>query len=419
MTNLTIASSSPPSSSHQAAPAPGADHPRHGQVDISVVMPCLNEEDSVGTCVQWALEGIAKTGLRGEVIISDNGSTDRSVERALAAGARVVHQRARGYGNAYLKGFSAAEGRYVVMGDSDGTYDFRHLDAFVAKLQQGYDYVLGSRFDGTMAKGAMPWTHRYIGNPVLTGVLNLFFGLKSSDAHSGMRAFTREALTHMELCCEGMEFASEIVIKAARADLQVAEVPIDYGVRQGESKLNSLRDGWRHLRFMLLLSPTWLFVIPGLTLFGLGMLGQSLLLLGALEVGPLRLDVHFNVLFALLTLLGAQALMFGTFCSAYASSLGLTPATRLSRWVHEEFSLERGLLASLLVFVFGLVIDIWVLVDWVGNNMGPLDAVRQSLFASTMMILGVMGGFASFFLSMLGMKVHAPTTLVRAHPGLG
>lgn len=385
-------------------------------VDITVVMPCLDEEDSVAMCVRWAFEGIAKTGLRGEVVISDNGSTDRSIERARAAGARVVHQAIRGYGNAYLMGFAEARGRYIVMGDSDGTYDFRRLDEFVAKLQDGSDYVLGSRFQGDMAKGAMPWSHRYIGNPVLTGVLNLFFGLKSSDAHSGMRAFTREALERMELCCEGMEFASEIVIKAARARLRVAEVPIDYGVRAGESKLSSLRDGWRHLRFMLLLCPRWLFVIPGLVLFGLGMVGQSVLISGPLQLGPLRFDVHFNVLFALVTLLGAQALMFGTFCSAYASSLALTPADRLSRFVHEEFTLERGIAASAIVFVFGVAIDGWVLTDWVRNDMGELDMVRQALFASTMIVLGAMGLFASFFLSMLGMKVHAPTRPVSAEP---
>jgi hypothetical protein len=378
-------------------------------VDISVVMPCLNEEASVGLCVDWALEGIRRSGLRGEVIISDNGSTDRSVEIALAHGARVVHQPARGYGNAYLKGFSAARGRYIVMGDSDATYDFRVLDQFIEKLQDGHDYVLGSRFDGNMEKGAMPWTHKYIGNPVLTGVLNRFFGLKSSDAHSGMRAFTREAFERMELCCEGMEFASEIVIKAARAELDVAEVPIDYRRREGQSKLKSLRDGWRHLRFMLLLCPQWLFVVPGAVLFTLGMFGQSVLLPGPLDLGGRRLDMHFSALFALLAILGSQALMFGAFCRSYSSSLGLEPPGRMSEWVTEQFSLERGLVASALVFVFGLTIDGWILVQWLDRSMGPLNLMRPALFALTMMVLGGEGVFASFFLSVLRMKVHAPT----------
>jgi glycosyltransferase involved in cell wall biosynthesis len=378
-------------------------------VDISVVMPCLNEEESVGTCVSWALDGIRKTGLHGEVIVCDNGSTDGSVLAARHAGARVVHQPARGYGNAYLKGFSEARGRYIVMGDSDATYDFRRLDELVARLQDGYDYCLGSRFAGKMEKGAMPWTHRYIGNPVLTGVLNRFFGLKSSDAHSGMRAFTRDAFDRMELRCEGMEFASEIVIKAARAHLNVAEVPIDYGKRAGVSKLKSLRDGWRHLRFMLLLCPQWLFVVPGFFLILLGMVGQTLLLPGPFSVGGRALDIHFSILFAMITLLGALAVLFGVFCRAYAAAIGLEPPSRLSRWVSEDFRLERGLIASLLFFATGLGFDIWVLIDWVDNNLGELNAVRQAVFALTLMVLGTIGVFGSFFLSFLSVKTHAPT----------
>ncbi len=386
------------------APATPTDH-----VDISVVMPCLNEAQSVGLCVEWALEGIRRTGLRGEVIISDNGSTDDSVRIATEAGARVVHQPNRGYGNAYLKGFSEARGRFIVMGDSDATYDFRRLDELVAKLQDGYDYCLGSRFAGTMAEGAMPWTHKYIGNPVLTGVLNRFFGLKSSDAHSGMRAFTRDAFDQMELRCEGMEFASEIVIKAARCKLSVAEVPIDYGKRSGESKLKSLRDGWRHLRFMLLLCPQWLFIIPGATLIVLGMVGQSVLLTTTVNIAGHSLEVHFSVLFAMLTLLGALAGMFGIFCRAFAASIGLEPPSGLSRWANEDFRLERGLLASVLFIVTGVAFDAWVLYDWIANNLGALSAVRQAVFALTLMVLGSMGVFASFFLSFLSVKTHAPS----------
>ncbi len=221
-----------------------------GAEKISVVMPCLNEEKGIAQCIAWAQEGLARTGLPGEIIVADNGSTDRSAEIASAAGARVVCQPARGYGNAYHKGFAASTGTYIVMGDADQTYDFRELDRLIAPLRQGYDYVLGSRFAGTIMPGAMPWTHRYIGNPVLTFILNLLFGLKSSDAHSGLRAFTREAYLRMGLTSPGMEFASELVIKAAQTRLRVAEVPITYYPRAGASKLNALRDGWRHLRFM-------------------------------------------------------------------------------------------------------------------------------------------------------------------------
>jgi len=222
-----------------------------GSEVISIVMPCLNEEAGIAQCIAWAQEGLRRTGLPGEVIVADNGSTDRSVEIARAAGARVVHQPLRGYGNAYHKGFAASTGRYIVMGDADQTYDFREIDRLIAPLREGADYVLGSRFAGRILPGAMPWTHRYIGNPVLTFILNVLFGLKSSDAHSGLRAFTRDAYERMGLVSPGMEFASELVIKAAQARLKVAEVPITYYPRAGASKLNALRDGWRHLRFMV------------------------------------------------------------------------------------------------------------------------------------------------------------------------
>lgn len=217
---------------------------------ISIVMPCLNEEKAIAQCIAWAREGLDRAGLSGEIIVADNGSTDRSVEIACAAGARIVHQPHRGYGNAYHKGFAASTGTFIVMGDADATYDFRDIDRLIAPLRGGYDYVLGSRFRGTILAGAMPWTHRYVGNPLLTFVLNALYGLKSSDAHSGLRAFTRDAYLRMGLTSPGMEFASELVIKAAQNKLRVAEVPITYYPRAGASKLNALRDGWRHLRFM-------------------------------------------------------------------------------------------------------------------------------------------------------------------------
>lgn len=376
-------------------------------IDISVVMPCLNEAESVGVCVAKAIEGIRKTGLTGEVVVSDNGSSDSSVAVALAAGARVVHEPHRGYGNAYLKGFSEARGRYIVMGDSDDTYDFTELDKLVEPLTKGYDYVLGSRFGGEIKKGAMTFSHRYIGNPVLTAVLNRFFGLKSSDAHSGMRAFTQEAYERMALRCEGMEFASEIVIKAARAKLSIAEVPIVYHPRVGETKLNTFRDGWRHLRFMLMLCPQWLYIVPGSALFGAGMVGQTVLLQGRVAVGTHNLNVHFSALFALMAILGSQALIFGTFARTYGATLGLEFEGRLQRWVHEDFTLERGLAAGALFFLFGFAIDLLVLIDWLSRHMGPLDAMRPALYAMTYMVFGVQIIFASFFLSLFRMRVHA------------
>ena len=377
-------------------------------VDISVVMPCLNEEASVGICVEKALRGIAQTGLRGEVLVCDNGSTDTSVTVAEEAGARVVHQPERGYGNAYLKGFAESRGRIVVMGDSDDTYDFCQIPSLVEPLITGRaDYVLGSRFGGEILDGAMSFSHRYIGNPILTGVINRFFGLKSSDAHSGMRAFTREALDRMRLRCEGMEFASEIVVKAARSGLRVAEVPITYHPRVGESKLEGIRDAWRHMRFMLILSPNWLFIYPGLLLFVLGFIGQSALLPGSLWLGNRELGVHMSILFSMITLVGTQTLVFGAFSRAYGKSLGLESSSRVSDWVERDFSLERGLAVGAVFVLAGLVVDVSILLDWVNRSMGALDAIRPALFATTFVVMGVQILFGSFFLSIFRIKVHA------------
>lgn len=325
----------------------------------------------------------------------------------------MVHQPLRGYGNAYLEGFRESRGRMIVMGDSDDTYDFSKIADLVIPIREGSaDYVLGSRFGGEILKGAMSFSHRYIGNPILTSVLNCFFGLRSSDAHSGMRAFSREALDRMGLCCEGMEFASEIVVKAAKAGLRVAEVPITYHPRVGESKLNGVRDAWRHMRFMLILSPNWLFVYPGLVLFMVGLIGQSALLPGPLWLGNREVGVHISILFCLLTLLGAQALVFGVFTRAYAKSVGLESESGLSDWVEKDFSLERGLAIGAAFFLFGLVINAAVLFDWVNRSMGALNAIRPTLFASTFMVMGMQILFASFFLSIFRIKVHA----VRAEP---
>jgi glycosyltransferase involved in cell wall biosynthesis len=371
-----------------------------GGVDVSVVMPCLNEADTIETCVAWAWQGIERSGLRGEVVVSDNGSVDGSQDLARRAGARVVHQPARGYGNAYRKGFEEARGDIIVMGDSDATYDFRQLPELITPLEQGNDYVLGSRFAGEILPGAMPWLHRYVGNPVLTRILNLFFGYSSSDAHSGFRAFTREAYERMDLRCEGMEFASEIVIKAARAHLRVAEIPIVYHPRVGESKLRSFRDGWRHLRFMLLVCPRWLFVIPGIVMALLGLVIQAALLPGPLATPLHTFDVHVAALGALLTLVGTQALVFGAFAKVHAYNRGFDRSDGFANWLRRDFSLERGILGGLLIFAFGFVIDLAIFIEWIARDLGPLDRLRPALFAMSLMGIGAQVLFAAFFLSL-------------------
>lgn len=374
------------------------------ELDVSVVMPCLDEVASVGICVAKAFEGIRRSGLVGEVVVVDNGSRDGSADVARRAGARVVDQPLRGYGNAYRKGFAEARGRVVVMGDSDDSYDFTKIPALIAPLQEGSaDYVLGSRFSGQIERGAMTWSHRYIGNPVLTGMLNMLFGLKSSDAHSGLRAFRREALEQMSLRCSGMELASEIVIKAARADLRVAEVPIVYHPRTGSSKLNTFRDGWRHLRFLLLLSPLHVFVWPGLALFGAGVASEGLLL----GLTRSELGLRLSTLAVCAMLLGMQLLIMGLFAKTYAHRTGFEAESPVSRFVERTFTLERGLLASVLFGLIGAMILAGPIFGEVG---GKLLDQQLLAFGSGVIVLAAQLAFCSFFLAIFRAPFERTTT---------
>lgn len=373
-------------------PSAAEQTPAAEELDISVVMPCLDEADSVGVCVAKAFEGIRLSGLAGEVVVVDNGSRDGSADIARRAGARVVSQPVRGYGNAYRMGFAAARGRIVVMGDSDDSYDFTAIPALIAPLQEGADYVLGSRFRGEIKHGAMTWSHRYIGNPVLTGMLNVLFGLRSSDAHSGLRAFRREALEQMGLRCEGMELASEIVVKAARAQLQVAEVPIVYHPRAGESKLNSWRDGWRHMRFLLLLSPLHVFVWPGLLLFGAGAAGQGLLL----ALARSNLGLRLSTVAICVMLLGVQLLVLGLFAKTHAHRAGFEAESPVSRFVERRFTLERGLVAGAVLALLGVVLAGGPLFGIIrGKSLGE----ELAALGFGTIVLGAQVAFCSFFLA--------------------
>ncbi len=347
--------------------------------DISVVMPCLDEEASVGICVRKAWEGIRRAGLTGEVIVADNGSRDRSVAVAEAAGARVVHQPRRGYGNAYLMGFDAARGKIIVMGDSDDSYDFTRIADLIRPIGDGYEYVLGSRFAGQISRDAMPWSHRRIGNPVLTAILNGLFQLKVSDAHSGFRAITRPALDKIALRSEGMEFASEIVVKAALANLRTAEVPIIYHPRIGVSKLNALRDGWRHLRFLFLHSPDYLFMLPGLVLFALGFFGQLLML--AVPGNPYVLFT--KIALALLTLAGSQLLAMGSFAIAHEQDR-MADREYAFGWAGKWLTRERGPALASALALAGLPLAAGPFLA------GPAALVARGGAASSVAILGLM-----------------------------
>lgn len=382
-------------------PPPGAPAP-DPPVVVSVVMPCLDEAQSVGTCVEKAWRGLAATGLPGEVVVVDNGSTDGSPEIAAKAGARVVHERRRGYGAAYLRGFQEARGRILVMGDSDDSYDFLDVPRFVEPLHAGRaDMVMGTRLRGTILPGAMSWSHRWIGNPILSGMLRLFFRTSVSDSHCGMRSFTREAYERMHLRTQGMEFASEIVVNALRERLRIVEIPITYHPRTGESKLVGLRDAWRHMRFMLLFSPSWLFQAPGLALTLLG-----LVLMLALAGGPRHLfgrewDFHVLLFGALLTILGYTLVLFDVIAKTFSMGAGLArPGQWLQRLV-EAWSLERGLVLGGALFLAGLGLEAKIVTDWARSGGGPLMAVRGITLGMTAMVLGMQTMFASFLVSLL------------------
>ena len=369
--------------------------------EVSVVLPCLNEAMTVGHCVEQALKALAASGLRGEVIVSDNGSNDGSPELARKTGARVVHESRRGYGNAYLCGISAARAPIIIMADADNTYDLREIPRLVTKLREGYDMVLGSRLGGVILPGAMPWLHRYVGNPILTGLLNRLFRLQLQDAHTGLRAFTRASFDRLELRTTGMEFASEMIVSAGQQRLNIAEVPITYHPRVGESKLNTWRDGWRHLRYLILRSPTHLFLIPGIALVLLGWLPLIALIAGPLVVRGFFFDFHYMIAGSTVALLGLQLLTLGVHGKAYLIANNLDHTDGLMNWLQENFTLERGLLAGLALLLIGLSFGMRIFIIWAQHGFENLFELRTGLVALTLAVSGTQVIFAALFLSLL------------------
>ena len=378
-------------------------------VELSVVMPCLNESATVGICVKKAIEALEEHGIRGEVIVADNGSTDGSREIATALGARVVPIETRGYGSALRGGIAAARGRYVLMGDADDSYDFTQLDAFVGKLREGYDLVMGNRFQGGILPGAMPPLHRYLGNPVLTGIGRLFFKSPVGDFHCGLRAFRKDAIEQLELRTLGMEFASEMVVKASAFGLRITEIPTTLSPdgRDRAPHLRTWRDGWRHLRFLLLYSPRWLFLYPGIALFALGAVVSALLLPGTKMIGNVGFDVDTMLFAAMSILIGFQSIVFAMFTKVFAISEGLLPEDprlcRLFRYV----TLETGLVVGFLLLLAGTGAWMLGLEYWRSHQFGPLDpekTLRIVIPGVVFFTLGFQIIFSSFFLSVLGMS---------------
>ena len=368
---------------------------------VSVVIPCLNEAGNIERCVAAAWRVLDEHGIAGEVIVADNASTDDSAARARDAGARVVHEPRRGYGSAYLAGFNAARGEYIVMADADLTYDFDEIPRFVEELRDGAELVMGDRMDN-IRPGAMHWLHRYVGNPVLTGVLNLFFRTGVKDAHCGMRALRRDALARLDLRATGMEFASEMVIRAAKEDLEIHQVAIEYHPRAGKSKLSRFRDGWRHLRFLLVHAPTWLFIVPGALLAIIGTLVAATVLT-EISVFGRAWSNHTMIAGALLMIVGTQILALGLCAHAYGTYFMGERDPWFDR-MRARFRLEHGLLLGGAFIAAGVVLAGVIVALWANRGFGSLSEERLAVLAATLLIVGIQIFFSSFLLSILGLR---------------
>ena len=373
-------------------------------VEVSVVIPCLNEVETIETCVTKALRSIERMGVSGEVVVADNGSTDGSQALAEKVGARVVHESRKGYGSAYMAGFAAARGRYIVMGDGDDTYNFDEVDRFVGPLKDGAEMVMGTRLKGKIHKGAMPWLHRWVGNPILTGILNLFYRTGISDAHCGMRGIRKEALERLDLRTTGMEFASEMVIRASKENLNIVEIPIELHPRGGgEAKLNTWSDGWRHLRFLLVHSPTYLFAVPGLVMIIIGLLTISVVGLGGVELFGRRWDIHATIAAAMLTIIGSQLIHLSLGARAYGVYF-MGEHDPLFDRLRGKVRLEQGLLLGSAIFFIGFVIGLVIVIQWIDRGFGALGEEQFAIFSMTLAVLGIQIIFSSFFLSILGLR---------------
>jgi glycosyltransferase involved in cell wall biosynthesis len=385
---------------------------RKGLPELSIVMPCLNEAETLGTCIRKARNALAELTIAGELVIADNGSSDGSQEIARRAGARVIDVSERGYGSALRCGMSAALGRWIIIGDADDSYDFGNIAPFVQKLEEGYELVMGCRMpqgQGRIMKGAMPWKHRWIGNPMLTFLGRLFFKSPANDFHCGLRALSKEAFLKMNLSSTGMEFASEMVMKAAFAKLRTTEVPITLH-KDGRSRaphLRSWQDGWRHLRYMLLHCPMWLFCVPALMLFTAGATFGVRLLIGPIQVGNVAFDTNTLLVCSMSILLGVQLGFFGIFARVFATLNGMLPPSRRLQVLLSALNLERGLIAGCLIALAGLAMLVSAVLFWRHAHYGGIsypDSLRRVIPSVTLVTLGVQTAFSSFFLGLLNLK---------------
>jgi glycosyltransferase involved in cell wall biosynthesis len=364
----------------------------------SIILPCRNEEKAVGRVINQIKEVINKNNIKAEIIVSDS-SKDNSADIAKRLGARVIKHNKKGYGIALIEGLSAAQGQYLFFADCDGTYDFRELPKFIKYLEEGYDFVIGNR--KKIENGAMPFLHRYFGNPALSCSLRLFFNANIKDAHCGMRALTKEAFEKMELRTTGMEFASEMIIKAIKQNLRIKQVPINYHRRIGKSKLSSFSDGWRHLRFMLMYAPDYLFTIPGLFSLLFGILIMAMFLAGPIQINGLKLYTHPMIIGSFLTIVGYQIVTLGIYAKTYAVSAGLEKKDRLVETVARFVTFESGIVFGLMILLISFVLGLMLLIDWIIGGFPGIMKTNLIILILTLGIIGVQTMFSSFFLSVL------------------
>lgn len=378
-------------------------------VELSVVMPCLNEAETLAICIKKAQGFFEREKINGEVIIADNGSTDRSQHIAKSLSATVVNVSQKGYGSALRGGIEAANGKYIIMGDADDSYDFNQLMPYLSKLREGNDLVMGNRFKGGIKKGAMPFLHKYLGNPVLSFIGRLFFKSNIGDFHCGLRGFSKKAYHTMELKTTGMEFASEMIVKASLKNLRIDEVPtiLSPDGRSRPPHLNTWRDGWRHLRFLLLYSPNWLFFIPGALLMALGLITSTLLVFGPVTIRTITFDVHTLLYTSGLVLIGFQLILFYGLTKVFTVENELLPKSKKYDRLFKFINLEKGLIVGLALVIVGVVLSILAYADWQAISFGDIEntsVLRRVIPAVTLMLLGVQIILFSLFFSILGLK---------------
>jgi glycosyltransferase involved in cell wall biosynthesis len=370
--------------------------------ELSIILPCRNEEKALQNCISEIKETIKKNSLNAEIIVSDS-STDSSPEIAKRNSVILVKHDKEGYGRAYLEAFKIARGNYLFLADADGTYDFKEIPKFLSELKKGADLVIGNRFAGKMQKEAMPWSHKCVGNPMLSAILRLFFKVNVKDAHCGMRAITRDALNNLNLKTTGMEFASEMIIKAAKNGMKIEEIPIKYRKREGESKLKAFSDGWRHLRFMLLYSPIFLFFIPGLFFFLLGLISIVFFYFDLISIAGVHFFYHPMFLSAMLIIIGYQLAIFALFSKSYALN-HLGEEDKTIEKICEYLTLEKASVIGAVLSIAGITIFLTILIKWLNSGFGELQEVKNSIIALTLIITGMQTIFSAFMLSILSIK---------------